>query len=329
MGIDRDRLRLLSQTAYVRKGRYRNLEHTPRHGFREFMRWQRESGGVLPRGQPFPMAIPVLRLQKLQPELTWLGHASFLFSYRGCNLLTDPVFSRRASPVGFAGPRRYTPAPLTVAQLPVIHQVFISHNHYDHLDHGTVAALHQRFGHKLRWYVPRGVAAWLRLRGIECITELGWGQSHVSEWSEAFCVPAQHFSGRGVRDRNSTQWCGWVIDFDDFRLYFAGDTGYGSYFRTLGKVFGYMDLSLLPIGAYAPRWFMAPVHVNPEEAVRIHQDVRSRLSVGMHWGTFVLTAEPMDEPPKKLAEALERLALKPESFMTLQHGQTLHLKTNE
>lgn len=329
MSIDRDRLSLLSQDCHFYKGRYRNLERTPRHGFREFMRWQRESGGRLPRGQAFPVDTPDLRLQKQQPELTWLGHASFLFSYGGCSLLTDPVFSRRVSPVQFAGPRRYTAAPLTVAQLPPIHQVFISHNHYDHLDHATVVALHQRFGHDLQWYVPRGVAGWFRSMGIVHTVELGWWQSHASGWSEAFCVPAQHFSGRGLRDRNKTQWCGWVIDFEGFRLYFAGDTGYGSCFRTLGDIFGHMDLSLLPIGAYAPRWFMAPVHVNPEEAARIHQDVKSRLSVGMHWGTFVLTAEPMDEPPRKLAEALERFALCPEEFITLRHGQTLHLKTNE
>ncbi|MCH8542166.1 MAG: MBL fold metallo-hydrolase [Alcanivorax sp.] len=326
--VDRALLARLAERPAFHKGRYRNPDRTPRHGLRSFLRWQRETGGRFPTGQAFPLLTPTpeqLQAPAQQPRITWIGHASFLCQMGDINLLTDPVFAERASPVQWAGPRRFTPPALQVADLPPIHKVLISHNHYDHLDRDTVLALHRRFGEQITWYVPQGVGQWFRRRGIHTLVELGWWQSSRDARSEAFFVPAQHFSGRGPHDSNRTLWGGWIIDIDDFRLYFAGDTGYGSCFSEIGDVFGGMDVALLPIGAYAPRWFMQPVHVDPAEAVRIHQDVRARQSIAMHWGTFVLTDEPMDEPPQALRLALAAAGLADTDFQTLQHGETFIL----
>ncbi|KAF0810927.1 beta-lactamase fold Zn-dependent hydrolase [Alcanivorax sp. S71-1-4] len=325
-GVDRQRLAQLALRQTLHKGRFYNLDRIPGHGLRDFLRWQRESRGRFPGGQRFPVQAPpddLLNGKAEEPRLTWIGHATFLFRHGDTNLLTDPVFSERVSPVQWAGPKRYTPPALTVDQLPPIHKVLISHNHYDHLDLHSVRALHGRFGEQITWYVPEGVGDWFRKRGIHNLVELGWWQSAPHPQGEAFFVPAQHFSGRTGTDRNRSLWGGWIIDIDGFRLYFAGDTGYGSCFSDIGDVFGGVDLALLPIGAYAPRWFMQPVHVNPDEAVQIHLDVKARRSVAMHWGTFVLTDEPMDEPPIQLRAALETRALDPADFLVLQHGETI------
>ena len=329
MTIDRQRMAALRAAPSFYKGRFRNRDRTPAHGLREFIRWQRETGGRFPPGMRFPLIRPDVQALSEpageQPRLTWLGHASFLFQFRSMNILTDPVLSERASPLPFIGPRRHTPAALAVDELPDIDQVLISHNHYDHLDHTTVLRLKRRFGDSIQWCVPLGVGRWFRGLGITNLIELDWWQSADCHRHEVFCVPAQHFSGRGAADRNRSLWCGWVCDFDGYRLYFAGDTGYGSCFADIGEVFGAMDLSLLPIGAYAPRWFMAPVHVDPEGAVAIHCDVRSRQSIAMHWGTFVLTDEPLDEPPKELARVLREKQIDPGRFRVLQHGETIHV----
>lgn len=326
--VDRTRLAALAARPAFHKGRYRNPDRTPRHGFGAFLRWQRETGGRFPPGRAFPLTTPdpaLLNSPAETPRLTWIGHASFLFQYRDISLLTDPVFARRASPVQWAGPKRFTPPALTADTVPPVNQVLISHNHYDHLDHDTVRALHRRFGSAITWFVPEGVAAWFRRRGIRNLVERGWWQSAPHQAGEAFFVPAQHFSGRGARDGNRTLWGGWVMDIHDLRLYFAGDTGYGSCFAEIGEVFGDIDLALIPIGAYAPRWFMSPVHVDPDDAVQIHRDVRARTSVAMHWGTFVLTDEPMDEPPRRLAEARAAAGVADDAFRVLAHGETLTL----
>ena len=328
MAVDRQRLAELRLPASFYKGRFRNRDRTPSHGLKEFIRWQRESGGRFPRGQRFTLLKPSageLAAEAPQPRVTWLGHAGFLIQYRDSNLLTDPVLSNRASPLPFAGPKRFTPPPLSVDELPDIDQVLISHNHYDHLDASTVHALKRRFGDSIQWCVPMGLGRWFRRRNIHNLLEMGWWQSETSRNSEVFCVPAQHFSGRGVNDGNRTLWCGWVVDFDGFRLYFAGDTGYGSCFADIGHVFDGIDLALLPIGAYAPRWFMSPVHVDPAGSVKIFQDVRARQAIAMHWGTFVLTDEPLDEPPRELNKALAAAAIDQDKFKVLQHGETINL----
>ena len=156
--------------------------------------------------------------------------------------------------------------------------------------------------------------------------ELDWWESHqVGNW-KYHAVPVQHWSRRGLLDTNKVLWAGWVVEAPDKRLFFAGDTGYSKDFKDIGNRFKSMDLSLIPIGAYAPRWFMKDMHCSPEEAVQIHLDVNSKQSIGMHWGTFLnLTDEPLDEPPVRLQKAVQSKGLNPETFITLKHGETLRL----
>lgn len=256
--------------------------------------------------------------------LTWIGHDSFLIRWQGVNLLTDPVFSERASPFAFAGPRRVVAPALGRESLPPIELVLVSHNHYDHLDAASVRRL-AREHPDASFVVPRGLKRWFLRRGITQAVELDWWQQVELAGCCVTAVPAQHFSGRGVFDRNRVLWCGFVVERGDRRLYFAGDTGYSRDFADIGERFAPIDVALLPIGAYAPRWFMEPMHVNPEDAVKIHQDVGARLSVAMHWGTFRLTTEPLDEPPRRLAAARAAAGLAASAFRVLRHGECLRL----
>lgn len=328
MSIDRTKLAALSQTSNFYKGRYRNSVVTPSHGLTDFFKWQTAPGKRFPAGKKYPLLRPShasLMAPSEQPRLTWIGHSSFLFQFSQCNVLTDPVFSERASPFRFAGPKRYTAAALSVDDLPPIDLVLISHDHYDHLDEATVTALHRRFGDSVQFCVPQGLAQWFRKRGINNLVELNWWQSQPLEQGEVFCVPAQHFSGRGPFDRNASAWCGWIFELHGYRLFFAGDSGYGDIFKTIGDVFSPIDLALLPIGAYDPRWFMSPVHVAPEDAVQIHIDIGARQSVAMHWGAFVLTDEPMDEPPVRLRQSLAAKGMEENVFRVMAHGEMLQL----
>ncbi len=267
-----------------------------------------------------------LRQPARSPRLTWIGHSTFLIQYRGLNILTDPVFSDRVSPVNFAGPRRLVPLPVTIAELPPIDLVMISHNHYDHLDLASVRAL----GNGPRYSVPLGLKPLLMAGGIDRdrIHELDWWECQRDGELALTATPAQHWSGRGLRDRNRSLWCGWHLRIGDFSLWFAGDTGYNDIqFREIGDHFQGVDLALIPIGAYEPRWFMRRQHINPEEAVRIHREIRSRLSVGMHWGTFQLSAEDVDAPREQLAHALRRHD-QPHPFITMAVGESRLLESH-
>jgi len=255
------------------------------------------------------------------PQVTWIGHATVLIQYRGVNVLTDPIFSERASPVSFAGPKRLTPPALTAGQLPRIDFVVISHNHYDHLDRPSVRAL----GDGPRWLVPLGLKAWFAKAGIDParVEEFDWWQERRFGELTVTATPVQHWSARSPWDRYETLWAGWALRIGDFSAWFTGDTGYNEHqFREIGERLGPFDLALLPIGAYAPRWFMQEVHINPEEAVRIHRDVRARHSIGIQWGGFILTAEPVDEPPRELAAARLKYGIAESEFETLKVGET-------
>ncbi|MFZ5724342.1 MAG: MBL fold metallo-hydrolase [Pseudomonadota bacterium] len=329
-GIDSARLAALrADRRHHREGGFRNNYNADRHGFAEFMRWMREKRGLWPQAKHFPIAHPEterLTANRSDTALTWIGHSTFFWQHRGLNVLTDPVFSQRASPLAFAGPKRYTPPAIHVDHLPPVDVVLLSHNHYDHLDRSAVRRIARRNEGRTRFLVPLKVADWFRSEGITNVVELDWwdetqpldSRADVRAWF----VPAQHFSGRGLNDRSATLWGGWVLEIDGHRLFFAGDTGYGRDFSDIGAVFGGFDLSLIPIGAYEPQWFMNAVHVNPEDAVRIHRDVQSKLSVGMHWGTFILTDEPVDEPPQRLARALADQHVDPSAFVVMRHGET-------
>lgn len=316
-------------------GRFQNRRYTAKLSWWRVIGWLLYRQRYLPPPQRFPIRTAghaeLLASKPAVPRLVWLGHASFMLRYGEHTVLTDPVFSHRASPFKHFGPARSTPVALSVDKLPPVTQVFISHNHYDHLDKASVQALHNRFGNAITWWVPRGLQRWFRRLGIERVHELDWWQSaqHHSGLRAHF-VPAQHFSGRGLFDRNRTLWGGWVIDIVGFRCFFAGDTGYDAdLFAEIGAVFPNMDLALLPIGAYDPRSLMFAMHVNPEEAVQMHLDLAPRLSVGMHWGSFQLTDEPMDEPPQRLQHACAQHGVSSTEFVVMQHGEVLTLRVRQ
>lgn len=305
-------------------GRFRNHHPRPLHGHTllfAFLREMRRRPFSLPAFEKAGNDPDGLAANRHLTSCTWIGHASFLVQLGGLNILTDPVLSPRISPLPWIGPRRIAPLGLDFDELPRIDVVLISHNHYDHLDDASVRRIAARDAPA--FVVPRGLGTWFARRGIHAVSELDWWQSTTVHGLRVHGVPAQHFSGRGLRDRNRSLWCGYVYEKDGQRHYFAGDTGYGPDFVAIGARFAPIDLSMIPIGAYDPRDFMQAVHVNPEEAVRIHQDVGSRLSLAMHWGTFRLTLEPLEEPPHRLAQALAAAGIAPAHFRVLAHGQTL------
>ncbi|MBA7656512.1 hypothetical protein ES703_64438 [subsurface metagenome] len=252
--------------------------------------------------------------------VTWIGQATFLLQMDGLNILTDPIFSERCSPVQFAGSRRVTPMPLDPARLPGIDYVLISHSHYDHLDKGAVRLL----GNGPTWLVPLGLKAWFTRQGITKVVELDWwDQAGLVNGGAVVCVPARHFSSRRPWDRNKTLWAGWVVTTPRRKVYFAGDTGYGPHFAEISERTGPPDLALLPIGAYRPEWFMLPIHLNPRQAVRAHLDLRAERTIGMHWGTFILSDEPLLEPPRLFRRSARLEGLSDEEIIVLQHGQTI------
>lgn len=271
----------------------------------------------------------------MEPAVTWIGHASVLAQFAGLNLLTDPVFSERASPVSFTGPRRAQPPGLTLSQLPRVDVVLVSHNHYDHLDEASVLALNAQPGGPPQFIVPLGLKAWFAERNITRVVELDWWDSHrlrgPSGEVEVVLTPAQHWSGRTLADRLATLWGGFAVFAPDFHFFYSGDTGYSPDFREIRRRFaprqagGGFDIALIPVGSYEPRWFMREQHVNPEEAVQVHLDVGARRSMGVHWGTFNLTDEPLDEPPRALARALKGQGLGPDNFFLLAVGETRRL----
>jgi N-acyl-phosphatidylethanolamine-hydrolysing phospholipase D len=303
-------------------------EATP-HGPGDLLRWQWERWRndlphEVPGGWHPPVVKPDLepfRARGPEPRIAWLGHDTFLLLIGGTVIMTDPHLTERASPVSFAGPKRQVPAPVAVGELPHVDVVLISHNHYDHLDRGTVLALNGQSGGPPLFLVPLGVKAWMEDQGIRSAQELDWWEQTNARGLTVHFVPAQHFSARTPFDTNRTLWGGWIVDHPSFRFYFAGDTGYDPVFKEIGQRFAPIDLAAIPIGAYEPRWFMRPVHVNPEEAMQIHVDVGARRSVGMHWGTFQLTDEALDEPPKALAAALAAAHLPPDSFVPMGFGE--------
>ena len=295
--------------------------------FFDLIKWKFEAETPDPITFPLARNDPYyLKHNQTKSTLTWIGHATFLIQYNGKNILTDPHLSDRASPLGFIGPKRYTPPGLSINELPQIDFVLISHNHYDSLDQFTIESLYERQKENPPlFFVPLKLKDWFLDLGIKSVIELDWWEYQILKGWKIYAVPVQHFSGRTLWDRNKTLWCGWVLENSNARIFFAGDSGYSKDFIDIGEFFGYMDLSLIPIGAYEPRWFMKEVHVNPEEAVRIHNDVNSSLSVGMHWGTFQLTDEPMDEPPIRLKDARNSAGINKDQFFVMQHGETKNL----
>jgi len=291
--------------------------------FKEFWKWRKES--TKPDPISFPLAIndpTLLQQNKTQKTLTWIGHATFLLQIDGINILTDPHLTKRASPIIFAGPSRTTPPGLSIEDLPEIDIIVISHNHYDHLDYQTILKITRKQQSKQPLVlVPLKLKKLLESFGAKNVKELEWWDNTIFENLTIHSVPVQHWSNRSF-NTNKTLWCGWVFETQNYKCIFVGDTGYSKDFLTIQKKFGFMDLSLIPIGAYAPRWFMKDHHCNVAEAIQIHKDLKSKKSIAMHWGTFQLSDEPMDEPPKLLKKLyLEKNLLK-DDFIVMQHGES-------
>jgi L-ascorbate metabolism protein UlaG (beta-lactamase superfamily) len=254
-------------------------------------------------------------------RITFVNHSTFLIQVDGLNFLTDPVWSKRTSPFSWAGPKRMRPPGIRFEDLPRIDVVLLSHNHYDHLDLPTMRMV---FGaHHPKIFTPLGVKSFLDKEKISGAMEMDWWQeTQISETVKLLCVPAQHFSGRGTLDRDATLWCGYVIKTSKGNIYFAADTGYNEItFKEIGKKVGAIKAALLPIGAYKPDWFMSPIHVSPDEAVKIHLDVKSEKSIGMHFGTFPLADDSYDDPVNDLKMALAKNNLNEEQFIVLKEGE--------
>lgn len=265
--------------------------------------------------RPYPPPDPKV------PSLTWIGHSSFLLCLGGINLLTDPVFSKRCSPVAFAGPKRVRPPCMDIASLPRIDLILLSHNHYDHMDVWSLRQICRRFP-EAQIVTSLGNMEFLARKGLYRVVELDWWQSVSIGQVGITATPARHFAARSLWDRNKTLWAGFMLSYRGRRIYFAGDTGYTRFFDEIYQRLGPPDLAMLPIGAYKPREMMASVHMNPQEAVQAFLALHAHRAVGMHFGTFQLTAEPIDEPPQKLAEALAAHTIPPERFFVLDVGQT-------
>ncbi len=272
--------------------------------------------------QPFDFIYPAQAkpFEQNAPSAVWIGHSTYLIEIEGISILTDPVWDAYCSPIPFNGLKRRSEPPISLADLPPIDIVLISHNHYDHLDAKTVSALH-RFHPQIQWILPLRLSPWFHRRGIHSAIELGWWQKYTAKGCAITAVPAQHFSGRGLWDQNKTFWNGYVLEKDGKRLYFTGDTGYNPHdFKAIGERWPHMDLSLIPIGTYVPEEFMQPVHISPQEAVKIHQDVKSNFSLGMHWNTFCLSDEPLERPPFDLYLSMKEKGLPFETFLPIEIG---------
>ncbi|MPZ26360.1 MAG: hypothetical protein GEV12_07870 [Micromonosporaceae bacterium] len=264
-----------------------------------------------------PVAAPATGLPVHQPgtsDVTWVGHATFVLRIGGLTVLTDPVWSRRIPAVA----PRLTPPGLAWEALPRVDAVLISHNHYDHLDAPTV----RRLPRDTPILAPAKLGRWFRRRGFTAVTELDWWESHEIGGVRFDFVPAHHWSRRTPTDTCRSLWGGWVLTSGQHRIYFAGDTGYGTWFTQIGARFPGIDLALMPVGAYEPRWFMRPMHLNPEEAVRACQDLAATRMATMHWGTFILSAEPVAEPPERAAKAWVETGRPREHLWDLAVGET-------
>jgi L-ascorbate metabolism protein UlaG (beta-lactamase superfamily) len=275
---------------------------------------------------PWPRWIPVTpvappSLDGAAAAITFIGHSSFLIQTPSGHALTDPVYAVRAGPFGRLGPRRVRRPAVALDDLPHIATVLLSHNHYDHCDLVALRALESRFHPRV--LTPLGNARLLRSAGIRRIEELDWWQDASTAPFPVTLTPAQHFSARGPFDRNRAMWGGFVLAAGGVRIFFAGDTGYAPHFRDVRARCGPIDLALLPIGAYEPRWFMQEMHMNPAEAVQAHRDLESRLSIAMHFGTFQLTTEGIDEPLHALGAARDAQGVPREAFRALEFGESM------
>ena len=332
----------MSKTHHTPHGFTNNYVGTVTKSLRDLLRWQLDR---FRNHLPPPPTLPIpeqaadlnfihansLAGANMTPAATWIGHASTLVQANGLNVLTDPVFSNRVSPVSFAGPKRAQPPGLSVEQVPHIDVVLVSHNHYDHLDRGSIKRLSEQAGGSPVFLMPLGLKVWLQELGISNAVELDWWEHHTHQGTEFHFTPAQHWSGRSWNDRNKTLWGAWSALGPDFHWYFSGDTGYSRDFLDTRERFaerqtpekgGGFDVALIAVGACLPRWFMKEQHVDLDEAVQIHMDLAAKCSLGIHWGTFALADDPLDLPLHQMSEVLAGKGVAREAFFLLPVGGT-------
>jgi L-ascorbate metabolism protein UlaG (beta-lactamase superfamily) len=299
--------------------KFKNINNVQANGFGEVLKWmvQREKEPWQPSPELPPGSAPKKESENL--NITFINHSTFLIQWDGKNILTDPIWSERTSPVSFAGPKRKRPPGILFEDLPTIDVVLISHNHYDHLDLPTIKQLEKKFSPL--FVVPLGVDLLLKNKGIERVTVMDWWEDFSYGSFNIACVPAQHFSGRGIGDRDQTLWAGYIIIHEQESLYFVGDTGYGSFFQKIKQKYAPIDVALIPIGAYKPKWFMSPIHISPAEAVKVHQELGIGTSIAMHHGTFPLADDGKDDPINDLQKALQEQQVPANNFVILEEGK--------
>jgi L-ascorbate metabolism protein UlaG (beta-lactamase superfamily) len=303
---------------------FHNYNGAKAKGLGEAIKWMLSSNDKKPwgafRNEP-PGPPPPDRVGGSPVRVTFVNHSTVLLQFDSLNVLTDPVWYERTSPFQWVGPARNRPPGIRFEDIPKIDMLLLSHNHWDHLDIETVQKLCRRDQPKV--YCPLGVKAFLEEKGCRNVTEMDWNDFLAyNDSTTIHCVPAQHFSGRGIFDRDATLWCGFLIDSRVAgKLYFVGDTGYGPFFKKIGEQFGPIRLALIPIGAFRPTWFMSPIHCSPAQAVRIHDDIRSQQSVAIHYGTFPLADDGENEPVEELRKVLTTKPQVDTRFWTLREGE--------
>lgn len=314
------------RSSHQSHGRFFNPE-MPRHGLQTFLRWvfTRQRGPWCDFTET-RQTVPPTRVEDSTLRVTFVNHSTFLIQTEGYNLLTDPVWSERVSPVRFAGPRRHRSPGVSLHDLPAIDAILLSHNHYDHCDYTTLRTLARRDDPAI--FCPLGLILPLRKLGFRRVFELDWWQSEAFESLRIHAVPAQHFAARGLFDRNRTLWCGWMVESQNGAIYFAGDTGFAGFFEEIAADFPRIRLALLPIGAYAPEWIMGPIHITPEEALAAHRILRPEQSIATHFGTFALADDGEFEPVERLHQAMEKDP--PQTpFLVLREGESQQFGVQE
>jgi L-ascorbate metabolism protein UlaG (beta-lactamase superfamily) len=293
--------------------------------FKDFLKWRLGS-----KREDWPKWVDVIqkevpnqRVENGEVSISFINHATTLIQIDGVNILTDPVYSKRTSPLSFVGPSRVKLPGVKFEDLPKIDVILISHNHYDSFDVKTLDKLIKRDDPKILFGL--GNAYYLNKKSEENIVEMDWQDEFIFKDLKFVFLPAIHWSKRGLFDTNKSLWGSFAI-LGSKKIYFAGDTGYSDHFTKAKKQFEYFDLSLIPIGAYEPRWFMKKYHMNPEESVMAHKDLNSKKSIGIHFGTFQLTNEKIDDPIKDLEKARKKYQILEKDFFTLDQGDSYLIK---